>query len=136
MEADIDLVSRLDELVRETRTAARAEDDPRFAEGTVDIFVPPALVTELNRIAAGRIELADDRIQPGFGIAEARRQLEKKAAHPLAENIRDDAEIPDQRFCTFEFFDVCDELADLDCVDDILAARLTAPRLNIRDGRP
>jgi hypothetical protein len=70
-------------------------------------------VPELDRVAARRIELADDRIQPGFGIAVARRQLEKKAPHPLPKNIRDDAEITDQRFCACELFDVCNGLADL-----------------------
>ena len=136
VQTDIDLLRRHDELVREARSAAGTEYNSGFAKSRVNFLVPPGLMPEFHDIAAGGVELAHDRIQTGFAVAVAWRQLEEKAAHLFAENVAYHAKISDQRFSAFELFDVRDELANLHRVNDVLAARLTAPRLNARNGRP
>ena len=52
----------------------------------------------------------------------------------LAKDIRDHAEVPDERFRAFELLYVRDELADLHSIDDVLAGRLTPPCVKARDG--
>ena len=81
MEAEIDVVGRLDQLVRQPRAAAGAEDDAGFAKGVIHVLVPPAAVPKFDDVAPARVELADDRVQPRGGIVEARGQLEQQAAH-------------------------------------------------------
>ena len=50
MQADIHLVRGLDEVIGKLWTAARTEDDACFAEGLVDVFVPPARVPEFYNV--------------------------------------------------------------------------------------
>ena len=91
---------------------------------------------ELDGVAARRIKLGDDRGETRLAVTKAWRQLKKKAAHALAQDVCDHAEIPDQRFRAFELLDMRDEFADLHCIDEILAARLAPPGLDASDGRP
>ena len=68
---------------------------PDVPEGPVNFLIPPAGVPKLHNVAVRRIELAHYRVQPRFGVATARRQLEEEAAHPVAQNIGDYSKIPD-----------------------------------------
>jgi len=136
MQADVNLVGGLDELIGQARTAAGAEDDSCLAEGAVDIFIPPTGVPEFYDVATRGIELADNIFEAGFGVVIARRQLKQETAHSVAEDIRDHAEILYERLCALELLDVGDELADLDRIDERFLARLTAPGLNAGNGRP
>jgi hypothetical protein len=96
VEADIDVVGGPDQLVRQPRPAARAEDDPGRPEGLVDLLPPPARVPELDDVAPPRLELAHDRRQPLRRIVEARRQLEQQASHVRPEQVGDMAEVTHQ----------------------------------------
>jgi hypothetical protein len=136
MQPHIDLVRGFDELVRKAGAAAGAEDYPGFPECAIDVLVPPTSVPEFHGVAPRRVELAHDRIQAGFGVAEARRQLEKEASHSVAEDIGDYPEIPDEGFGTLEPFDMRNELANLDRVNEIVVSRLAAPRLHAGYRRP
>jgi hypothetical protein len=136
VKSHVNLISRFDEFVGKTGPAARAKNEPRLPKGGVDLLVPPALVPEFHGVAARWIELAHDRIQARLGVAGAWRQLEKKASHPLTEDVGDHAEVPNERFRALELLDVGDELANLHGVNEISAARLAAPGLNAGDSRP
>ena len=57
VKADIDFVGGLDQIVWQARPAAGTEDDPGFAKGGVNIFIPSALMAELDHIAARRVHL-------------------------------------------------------------------------------
>src|SRR6202007_528016 len=67
VQADIYLIRGSDEFIGKPRAAARAEDYASFAEGAVDIFIPPARMPELHNVAPRRVELADNRVQPRPG---------------------------------------------------------------------
>ena len=136
MQANVNLIGGLDELIGEAWAAAGAEDDTRLAEGAENFFIPPTGVPEFHDVATRRIELADNIVEAGFGVAIARRQLKQETAHSVAEDIRDHAEILYERLCALELLDVGDELADLDRIDERFLARLTAPGLNAGNGRP
>jgi hypothetical protein len=112
MQADVNLIGGLDELIGQAGAAAGAEDNTCLAEG------------------------ADNIIEAGFGVAIARRQLKQETAHPVAEDIRDHAKILYESLRALELLDVGDELADLDRIDELFLAGLTAPGLNARNGRP
>ena len=71
MQPDVYFVSRPDKLIRKPWPAARAEDNACLTEGAVNLLISPAGVPELNGVAARRIELTDDRIQPRLGVTEA-----------------------------------------------------------------
>src|SRR3954468_17974290 len=114
MQADVNFIGCPDKLVRQARPAAAAEDDSGLSKGPINFLVPPAGVSELHHVAARRIELAHDRVQPRSRVAVARRQLEQQAAHPFAENIGHHAEIANQGLCALEPSYVSNELADLD----------------------
>ena len=58
VQPQIDIVSGPNKVVRETRSAAGAEDRAGLTKGRVHCLVPPAGVTELNDIAPCWIELA------------------------------------------------------------------------------
>jgi hypothetical protein len=73
-------------------------------------------MAELDGVAVARIELADDRAQPGGGVVETGRELEKKAAHMLVERVGELGELKDQRLCAPEPLHVRDALVDLDAV--------------------
>ncbi|MGY4623238.1 hypothetical protein [Bradyrhizobium sp. USDA 4486] len=92
----------------------------------------------LNSSALRRLgsTLAHDRREAGLRVSVARRELEQKAAHLLAKDIRDNAKIADQRFRALELFDMGDEFANLYGVNHSLAAGLAALGVNVRDGRP
>src|ERR1700753_2915810 len=91
---------------------------------------------ELDDIASPGVELADDVVEPGLGVAVARRKLEQEASHALAENVGDHPEIPDKRLGPFELLYRRNECADLDGVDKFLLAARAPPGLNRRDRRP
>src|SRR5690242_17023775 len=95
-----------------------------------------ALMPKLDHVAARGIELANDRVQPGFGVAEAGRQLKQKTPHPLAKNFRNDPKIPNERLGSLERLDMRDEFADFNRIDELRVAGLTPPRLDVRDRRP
>ena len=67
VQANINLLGRSDELIRQPRSAAGAEDYPSLAKGAVDLFVPPAGMPEFDDVAARGIKLADNVIEPGLG---------------------------------------------------------------------
>jgi len=109
VEAHIYLVSRADQVIWQSRRAARAKDDAGLSKGIVDVVVPPASVPEFDDVAACRIELADNIVEACSGVAVARRQLKQEAAHSIAEDIRNHPEILDESLGTLEFLDVGDE---------------------------
>jgi hypothetical protein len=78
VQAEIHLVRCPDKLIRQSWPATGAEYYSCFAKGAVDLFVPPAGVPEFDDISAGRIELADNILEPRLGVAIARRELEQK----------------------------------------------------------
>ena len=96
VKAEVDFVVGFYQFVRESRAAAGTEDRPALAKGIKDIFVPPAWVTELHDVAPGRIELVDDPPKAGTSVMEARRKLKKKAAHTMAKQVGNVAEIADE----------------------------------------
>jgi len=136
MQADVNLIGGLDELIGQAWAAAGAEDDTCLSEGAVNFFIPPTDVPEFHDVATGGIELADNIVEAGFGVAIARRQLKQETAHSVAEDIRDHPKILYESCRALELLDVGDELADLDRIDELFLAGLTAPGLNARNGRP
>jgi hypothetical protein len=93
MQADVNFIGGLDELIGQARAAARAEDDTCLAEGAVNFFIPPTGVPEFHDVAPGGIELVDNIVEAGFGVAIARRQPKQETAHSVAEEIRDHPKI-------------------------------------------
>jgi hypothetical protein len=91
---------------------------------------------EFDDVAARGIKLADNVIEPGLGVAIARRQLKQKASHPVAQNVGDHSEIPDESFCALEPLHMRDEFTDLDGVNELFLAGLAAPGLNVGNRRP
>ena len=85
MQANVNLIGGLDELIGQAWAAAGAEDDTRLAEGAENFFIPPTGVPEFHDVATCRIELADNIVEAGFGVAIARRQLKQETAHSVAE---------------------------------------------------
>ena len=69
MQADVNFIGSLDELIGQARAAARAEDDTCLAEGAVNFFIPPTGVPEFHDVATGRIELANNIIEASVGVA-------------------------------------------------------------------
>src|SRR3954468_5290205 len=119
MQADVNFIGCPDKLVRQARPAAAAEDDSGLSKGPINCLIPPAGVPELHHVAARRIELAHDRVQPRSRVAIARRQLEQQAAHPFSEDISDHAEIPNQGLGALESSYMSNELTDLDGVNEL-----------------
>ena len=99
-------------------------------------LIPPAGMTELNNVTPCWIKLAKNRSQPRLRIAIARRKLEQKAPHPVAQDIGDHPKILHERFCALEPLDVGDELADFDGVNEVSLARLAPPSFHVCHGRP
>ena len=102
MQADIHFVRCPDEYIRQSWSAAGAEYYSCLAKGAVDLFVPPTGVPEFDNIAACRVELADNFLETGVGVAIARRKLEQEAAHLVPENVGDQSKIPNERLCVFK----------------------------------
>src|SRR6185437_8858428 len=71
-----------------------------------------------------------------FCVAVARRQLEQKAAHPVSQDIGNDAEIPNERLCALEPLYMSDEFTDLDGINELFLAGLASPGLNVGNRRP
>ena len=130
MQADVNFIGGLDELIGQARAAAC------LAEGAVNFFIPPTGVPEFHDVATGRIELANNIIEASLGVAIARRQLKQETAHSVAEDIRDHPKIFYECCRAFERLEVGDELADLNRINEHFLAGLTAPGLNARNGRP
>src|SRR3954453_559845 len=76
MQADVNFIGCPDKLIGQAWPAAGAEDNSGLFKGPIDFLIPPAGVPKLHNVAAGRIELAHDRVQPRSCVAVARRQLE------------------------------------------------------------
>ena len=93
-------------------------------------------VAELDDVAAARVELAEDRLQPSRGVVEARRQLEQQAPHVRPEQVGDEAEVTNQALRALEAPGVCDQLVDLDGVDERPVVALPEPGLDGRQRRP
>ena len=136
MQADVNFIGGSDQLVRQSRSAAGAEDDPGLAKGLIHLLVPPTGVPEFDDVAARGIKLADNVVEPGLGVAVARRKLKQKASHAVAQNVGDHPKIPNERLCALELLDVSNVFADLDGVDELLLAGLAPPGLNARNRRP
>jgi hypothetical protein len=81
-------------------------------------------------------ELGDDALEPGAGVFEAGRELEKEASHGGAEKIGDEANILNEFGRAREPAGMGDELVGLDAVDETPAADLLAPLPNGGDRRP
>src|SRR5712671_1520091 len=109
---------------------------PCLAKGAIDLFVPPAGMPEFDDVAARGIKLADNLLEPGLGVAIARRQLKQKASHAVAKDVGDHPKIPNERLCAFEPLDVSDVFADLDGVNELLLPGLASPGLNACNRRP
>ena len=82
------------------------------------------------------IELTDDRVETCFAVVEARRQLKKEAAHAVAQNIRDETKILDERLRIFELLHMRNEFTNLDRVDEFAITRLPFPCPDVCNGRP
>ena len=136
MEAYIDFVRRANEFIWQSRRAAGAEDNACLAKGVVDFLVPPAGVPEFDDVAPRGIELTYDVLEPYLGVAIARRQLKKEAAHSVSENIGDHSEVLYESFRALEFLHVGNELADFYGVDKPLLTEPALPRLNVRHRGP
>ena len=127
MQADVNLVGGLDELIGQAWATAGAEDDTRLGEGAVNFFIPPTGVPEFHDVATGRSELANNIIEASLGVAIARRQLKQETAHSVAEDIRDHPKILYESCRALELLDVGDELADLNRINEhFLAGRRQA----------
>jgi hypothetical protein len=92
-----------------------------------NFLVPPTGVTKLDHVASCWINLLQDAVQSARGVVVTRRELKKKAAHPLTEQISDKAEIANERLCADESFDMGDVLADFDRVDKVMSSDLFVP---------
>ena len=57
VESDVYLVRRIDQFVRQPRTAARAKDDATRTKGGKDSFIPPAAMSKLHDIPSGGVQL-------------------------------------------------------------------------------
>src|SRR4051812_27866955 len=93
VEADVDIVRRLHQVVRKTRRADRAEDGVGFLERVEDAWVPPAFVAEFDDVSASWIERFQNGRKCAGCVAKAGRQLEEKATKTRAEQVGDQAEI-------------------------------------------
>src|SRR5215831_7440606 len=93
-------------------------------------------MTEFEDVTAPRVELFHDARESCRRVVEARRKLEKKATETLAEEIRDQPEILDERRRARETFHVRDQLVDLDRVDEIVTRGLSFPRRDRRERGP
>src|SRR4029079_14300592 len=82
MQADVDVIGRFDELVRQPGRADAAEPRPRLTEGVEDFLPPPADMAELDHVAAAMIELRENAFQPCGRIMVARRELGQKRDPP------------------------------------------------------
>src|SRR5882757_3053236 len=102
MQTDINFIGCPDKLVGQAWPAAGAEDNSGLLKGLVNFLIPPAGVPEFDDIATRGIELAHNRVQPRLCVTVARRQLKQEAAHPLAQNIGEEAKIPNERLGALE----------------------------------
>ena len=109
---------------------------PGFTEGVEDFLSPPAGMAELDHVAPAMIELGKDAFQSRGGIMVARRKLVQKAAHPVLQEVGDDAEIPHKVLGAYESFHVCNKLAHLHCVDELLTSSRAQPCFDASLCRP
>jgi hypothetical protein len=114
VKANVDLLGGSDQTIGQAGSAARTEDNAAFTECSEDVFIPPTGMAELHDITTARIELSHDRRQASRSEVVTGRQLKQEAAHPLSQKIRDQAEIADKRFGSFESPQMCDQFADFD----------------------
>src|SRR4029453_10482052 len=89
VETDVDVRGGDNELVRQARPAAGAEDYAGLAECLIDPLVPPALVPELHDVPPPWVELGNNPVQPGARVLKAPRKLEQKTSHARSEKIGD-----------------------------------------------
>lgn len=64
MEPDIDFGRCSNQLIRQARAAARAENDTVCPKCGEDDLVPPARMPKFDDIAPTRVELRSDAVQP------------------------------------------------------------------------
>ncbi len=93
-------------------------------------------MAEFDNVAPCRVELRNDAFQAGARVVEARGKLKQETSHARAEEIRDVAEVADQRLRPRESFDVRNEFRCFDGVNERAPTRLTLPAANGRHGRP
>ena len=127
MEPDINFVCCLDQVVRQPRAAAGAENDIVSAKSVEDALVPPAAMPEFNDITPGRIELSDDALQPRAAKVKAGRELKEKAAHARTKEVGDMSEVADECVRSAEPFDVGDQFGNFDSVDKFSSSCLFPP---------
>jgi len=127
MESDINFVCCLDQVVREPRTAAAAENDIAGAKSVEDALVPPAVMPEFDDITSGWIELGDDALQPGAAKVKAGRKLKKKAARARTKEVGDMSEVADECVRSAEPFDVSNQFGNFDSVDKFSPSCLPPP---------
>src|SRR5438045_5388645 len=96
VEPGVDRVARANQVVRQSRSANAAKDQPTFAESAINRFAPPAFVPELDRVSVLRIELTANACQTRRRVAIARRELKEKTAKLFAENLLDGAKFFDE----------------------------------------
>ena len=136
MQADVDVVRRPHQLVRDARRAHRAQDDFPPPQRAIDLAVPPAFVPELHDVAIPRIELLANRRQPLLRVPETGRELKEKARHPLPERFADvEVKLLDEHRRPFHPEIVRDVAVDLDAVQKP-RRRLADPALHRRPLRP
>ncbi len=130
------IVRGFDQFVREAGTAGRAEDSPAFAKRGIHLFIPPARMAELDDVAAARIELAKNAVQAQRRVTKTGRELKQESSGAVAQQVRDQAEVLDQRIGTREAFDVGDEFIDLDSASKVGPIALAHPAANGSQRRP
>ena len=127
MEPDINFVCCPDQLVRQPRAAAGAENDIVGAKSVEDALVPPAAMPEFDDITSGWLELGDDALQPGAAKVKAGRELKEKAAHARTKEVGDMSEVADECVRSAEPFDVGNEFGNFDSVDKFSSSCLFPP---------
>src|SRR4026208_828456 len=106
IEPDINFVCRPDQLLRQPRSAAGAENDIVGAKSVENTLVPPAAMAEFDDITSGGIELGDDALEAGPAEVKAGRKLKKKAAHARTKEVGDVSKVANESVRSTKPFDV------------------------------
>ena len=101
----------------------------------INRVTPPTLMTELNRIPIGGIQLAGNALQARRCVAVAGRELKKKTAHLWSQNFFDRTEFLDQHTGSNQPFLMRDQTIHLYRIAKILR-RVSAPALHGAELRP
>jgi hypothetical protein len=76
-------------------------------------------------VAAGRIELRNDALQPSGLIIKIGQKLEEETAHAGAEQVGYVSEVADERLRPGKTFDVGNEFGGLDGIDELVPPNLS-----------